>query len=284
MKKPGKCGMRGLLVAKTAVALLIVCGSARAQEADARRRARTYEPYIAQAAARHGVDPRLLWTIAYLESRFRPGAVSYKDGKPCAYGLMQFIPETAQRYGLSNPHDPYASIDAAARYVRDLTARFGGRIDLVLAGYNSGEGTVEAYRDGRRLILPTGKVINPSGMKTGGVPPYSETRNYVSNGAYVFSSITSAGIYNAVQTARLRRPAVAPAATKTDGESEATIEQRAPQGSLYITAAAEVATASTDMASDKNINPTTEAPVEKSSSTLPAPKRARTRSIYFLDK
>ena len=75
---------------------------------------------------------------------------------------MQFIPATGRRYGLltrSDLHDPLRSIDAAARYVRDLNMMFDGRIDLVLAGYNAGENAV----------------IN-SGYK---VPPYRETRSYV---------------------------------------------------------------------------------------------------------
>lgn len=126
-----------------------------------RTRAKVYEPLIASTAERYNVDPNLLWTIAYLESRFRHNAVSYKNGKPCAYGLMQFIGSTAALYGLKNPHNPSESIDAAARYVRDLQTRFGPRVDLILAAYNAGEGTVEAFRVGRTLVLPNNKIINP---------------------------------------------------------------------------------------------------------------------------
>src|SRR5687767_2372905 len=75
-------------------------------------RAKVYEPLIASTAQRYNVDPRLLWTIAYLESRFRKDVVSYKDGKPCAYGMMQFTVATARRYGLTNPYNPKESIDA----------------------------------------------------------------------------------------------------------------------------------------------------------------------------
>ena len=96
-----------------------------------RTRASLYEPLIASAAQRYNVDPSLLWTIAYLESRFRQEAVSYKDGKPCAYGMMQFTAPTAARYGLKNPHDVREAIDAAARYVRDLS-------DLARAGSDTG--------------------------------------------------------------------------------------------------------------------------------------------------
>jgi hypothetical protein len=276
--------MRGLLLIRTALVVLTVCAAGRAQESAVLRRARAYEPYIAQSAARHGVDPRLLWTIAYLESRFRPEAVSYKGGRPCARGMMQFVPGTAARYGLSNPHDPEPAIDAAARYVRDLTARFGGRLDLILAGYNAGEGAVEAFRDGRRLVLPTGKVINPSGVRTGGVPPYGETRGYVSHGASVFSNITAAKIFNAGPVVRLRRPAGAAAATEVAGGPAATTEEKAPQASIYLAAPAEVTEAPTSAGSGGEINPTTRTlPVAKSAANASPPKRPETRSIYFTD-
>ncbi len=98
-----------------------------------------------------------------------------------ARGPMQFMPDTATKYGLSNPHDPRAAIDAAARYLRDLFNRFGGRMDLALAAYNSGEGTVKSYLTGRPLVLRTGKLINARGVVTSGIPPYAETRNYVSS-------------------------------------------------------------------------------------------------------
>ena len=72
-------------------------------------RAKLYEPLIASTAQRYNVDPHLLWTIAYLESRFRKDVISYKGGKPCAYGMMQFTASTALRYGLINPHEPRQS-------------------------------------------------------------------------------------------------------------------------------------------------------------------------------
>src|SRR6185369_340541 len=100
-----------------------------------RERARQYEPIILAAANRYNVDPHLLWTIAFLESRFKAQATSYKEGRPCAVGLMQFIPSTAQQYGFKNPYDPREAVDAAAHYVKDLLKRFDGRVDLVLAAY-----------------------------------------------------------------------------------------------------------------------------------------------------
>jgi len=186
-------------------------------EADQKLRARAslYEPLIASAARRYYVDPRLLWTIAYLESRFRQDAISYKDGKPCAYGMMQFTAPTAARYGLKNPHDVRAAIDTAARYVRDLQMRFGARGDLILAAYNAGEGTVEAFRTGKKLILPNMKIINPAGIETGGIPPYPETRKYVERGKIVYQSISRAGLFRMQEGFTMERSANAVVDSKT---------------------------------------------------------------------
>lgn len=139
-------------------------------------RARQLEPLIIESATRYGVDARILRMMCFIESRFRLDAVSPKGAR----GPMQFMPETAARYGLKDPNDPKQAIDAAARYMRDLLVRFGGRIDLAVAAYNAGEGVVESFRTGRSLVLRTGKIINPRGIVTGGVPPYPATRAYVS--------------------------------------------------------------------------------------------------------
>lgn len=160
--------------------------------ADVRARAALYESYIRAAARSYGVDPRVLWTIAYLETRFQPRQVSPKGAR----GMMQFMPGTAARYNLTNPFDAVAAIDAAARYVRDLSRRFDNRFDLVLASYNAGEGTVEAYLRGISIRLPDGRIINPRGARTGGVPPYAETRNYVLQGLTVANAVTGAGVFS----------------------------------------------------------------------------------------
>jgi soluble lytic murein transglycosylase-like protein len=117
---------------------------------------------------------RDLRSVLY-QSRYRENAISPKG----ALGLMQFMPETAARYGLRNPFDPKAAIDAGARYLRDLLVRFNGRIDLAVAAYNAGEGAVDSFLTGKPLVMKTGKTINARGLVTGGIPPYPETQAYV---------------------------------------------------------------------------------------------------------
>ncbi len=181
------------------IAISFAAGVCRAQEIEAADRARAYEPLIIEAAIKHRVDPRLIWTVAYLETRFRPREVSPKGAR----GLMQFMPATARRYGLQDPFDPAQAIDAAARYLRDLQAMFGSRLELILAAYNAGEGTVEAFRTGHRLVLSDGKAINPRAIKSA-IPPYRETANYVTSGAQLFKSLTAAGYFSGPHPARLQ--------------------------------------------------------------------------------
>ena len=138
-------------------------------------RARQLEPYFVDSARRHNIDPRILRILCFIESRYRVNAVSPKGAR----GPMQLMPDTARRYGVINPHEPKQAIEAAAQYIRDLLAKFRGRLDLALAAYNAGEGTVQSFLTGRPLVLPSGRVINPNRVFTGGVPPYKETQNYV---------------------------------------------------------------------------------------------------------
>ena len=145
-------------------------------------RAAYFENEILKAANDEGVDPNILWTIAYNETRFRPWLTSPKNAR----GMMQFIPSTAARFGLTDSYQPIPSIRAAARYVRYLSNLFDGRIDSILAAYNSGEGTVSAYFRGQP-VRNGQKLINPKGVKTiGGVPPYSETIEYVGRGLKIY--------------------------------------------------------------------------------------------------
>lgn len=165
------------------------------------QRSQQWEPMIGESANRYGIDARILRVVCFLESRFRPRAISPKGAR----GLMQFMPGTAQRYGLQNPYDPKAAIDAAAHYLRDLLTKFGGRVDLALAAYNAGEGTVESFQSGRRLVLPSGKIINPRRLITGGIPPYQETRAYVTSAIALFANQRASNHWRVDPISRARK-------------------------------------------------------------------------------
>lgn len=154
-------------------------------------RAAYFENEILRAAQIEGVDPNVLWTIAYNETRFRPWLTSPKN----AQGIMQFMPATASRFGLENPYEPVSAIRAAARYVKVLSNLFGGRVDSILAAYNSGEGTVKAYLYGR-TVRTNRKIINSKGIKTiGGVPPFAETVQYVGRGLKIYRWLVMRGAF-----------------------------------------------------------------------------------------
>ena len=110
---------------------------------------------IRMYGGQYGVDPYLIYCLMSQESSFMSTAVSSKG----AQGLMQLMPDTAARYGVTNPYDVSQNIRGGTRYLKDLLKMFNGRVDLALAGYNAGEGAVMKY-----------------GYT---VPPYDETRNYV---------------------------------------------------------------------------------------------------------
>lgn len=111
--------------------------------------------FLVESGKRNAVDPLLLYSIMHQESSFKPGAISYKGAR----GLMQLMPGTANRFGVTNIWDPRQNVEGGARYMRFLLDLFSGDVQLALAGYNAGEGAVMKY-----------------GYQ---VPPYSETREYV---------------------------------------------------------------------------------------------------------
>jgi soluble lytic murein transglycosylase-like protein len=115
---------------------------------------RAFAQVIHAAAERYGVDTRLVEAIVQVESAGNPTAVSPKGAR----GLMQLMPERAQELGVRDSFDPLQNVDGGVRHMRDLLQRFGGDVTLALAAYNAGEAAVRAH---------------------GGVPPFTETREYV---------------------------------------------------------------------------------------------------------
>lgn len=113
------------------------------------------DSYIAESGKRNEVDPALIYSVMHQESSFKLGAISNKGAR----GLMQLMPLTAARFGVTNIFDPRQNIEGAAKYLKLLLNMFGGNEKLALAGYNAGEGAVLKY--GRQI------------------PPYRETQEYV---------------------------------------------------------------------------------------------------------
>lgn len=115
---------------------------------------RRHAELVQRLAPRFEVDPRLALAIVRSESNFQARALSPKN----AQGLMQLIPETAERFGVRDVWNPEQNVRGGLTYLRWLLDRFGGDVALASAAYNAGEKAVERH---------------------GGVPPYSETREYV---------------------------------------------------------------------------------------------------------
>ncbi len=115
---------------------------------------RQIEQWVRQLAPRYGLDANLVMAIIATESSFNPQARSGKN----AQGLMQLLPQTAARFGVSDVWDPVQNLHGGMAYLRWLLDRFDGNLQLALAAYNAGEGAVDDYM---------------------GIPPYPETRNYV---------------------------------------------------------------------------------------------------------
>ena len=125
------------------------------EEAPARAETRArYDDLIEHHAASHGLSSDLVRAVIQVESGFNAHAVSSRG----AMGLMQLMPATAQALGVSDPFQPDDNIRGGVAYLAQLLARYHHDLQLGLAAYNAGPGTVERY---------------------GGVPPYRETRDYV---------------------------------------------------------------------------------------------------------
>jgi soluble lytic murein transglycosylase-like protein len=121
---------------------------------------RDIERLVRELAPGYRLNPELVLAVIEVESNFNPKARSPKS----AQGLMQLIPATARRFGVSDPWDPHQNLKGGMAYLRWLLDHFQGDLKLALAGYNAGEKAVQRH---------------------GGVPPYTETRNYVKKVARV---------------------------------------------------------------------------------------------------
>lgn len=113
-----------------------------------------YRKLIQKAAKRYGVNSRLISAVVRAESGYKKSAVSDKG----AEGLMQLMPATQRMLNVSNPFNPAQNIFAGTKYLKSLLVKYNGNISLALAAYNAGKNAVKQY---------------------GGIPPYSQTQNYV---------------------------------------------------------------------------------------------------------
>lgn len=110
---------------------------------------------VNDASTREGVSAALVNAVVMAESAGNPSAISTAG----AQGLMQLMPGTSASCGISNPFDPEQNVDCGTRYLHGLLERYNNNVELAVAAYNAGPGAVDQYH---------------------GVPPYAETRAYVS--------------------------------------------------------------------------------------------------------
>ncbi len=125
-----------------------------------------HDTLIVESSRRYNIDPLLIYAQMHQESAFKINATSHKG----ASGLMQLMPATARRFGVTKIYDPKQNIEAGVKYMRWLLDTFNGDVVLALAGYNAGEGAVMRY-----------------GWN---VPPFRETREYVRRIAARYNSIS----------------------------------------------------------------------------------------------
>jgi hypothetical protein len=136
---------------------------------------------IVEAAKKFDVDAALVSAVIKAESDFNPRETSNKGAR----GLMQLMPATAERFGVTNSFDPVANIYAGTRYLRWLLQTFNGNADLAVAAYNAGEGNVWKYN---------------------GVPPFRETLTYINRIAtHIRKAIDSKKIAAAAPVAAVAR-------------------------------------------------------------------------------
>lgn len=153
----------GLLISPMQTLLANSCINLSKKTLD--RKASPYAASITKHAKRYGVDGNLVRAVMAVESCYNNTAESPKQ----AQGLMQLIPATAERFGVSDSYDADQNIRGGTKYLRVLTRRFKGNLINALAAYNAGEGTVDKYK---------------------GVPPYKETQRYVKKVMHVYAKLS----------------------------------------------------------------------------------------------
>jgi len=155
---------------------------------------------VERIASEHSLPPQLIHSVIKVESNYNPYAVSVKG----AQGLMQLIPDTAHRFGVRDAFNPVENIQGGAKYLRYLLDLYDDNYPLALAAYNAGEAAVAKY---------------------GGIPPYAETQNYVTQ--------VRRQLEIAKKAAAAKPQAAPPPTPQPKGDGPASImEERQPDGSI----------------------------------------------------
>ena len=120
------------------------------------KKKKEFEQLVTQTANKHQVDPKLVHAVIQAESAYNPSAVSTAG----AVGLMQLMPATAARFGVTDRYDPVQNVEGGTRYLKHLLHLFNSDLQLAVAAYNAGENAVIRNHHS--------------------IPPYAETQHYVS--------------------------------------------------------------------------------------------------------
>ena len=143
---------------------VLAVGCLTASPLSIERKSAAHAGIISQAARQYGIDRELIQAVIAVESCFNQRAVSPAG----AQGLMQLMPATAERFGVSDSFNAKQNILAGSRYLQWLLKLFSGNLRYAVAGYNAGEGRIDQY---------------------GGIPPYKETQNYVKHVIAIYSRL-----------------------------------------------------------------------------------------------
>ncbi|CAA6816087.1 MAG: Membrane-bound lytic murein transglycosylase D precursor (EC [uncultured Thiotrichaceae bacterium] len=160
-----RCTLLANILASTLIASASYAQSCvNADKSIIQEKAAPYQKTINKYAKQYRVDANLISSVIAIESCFNRKAVSPKG----AQGLMQLIPDTAERFGIKDSFSADLNIKGGVRYLNFLQKRYAGDMRKVLAAYNAGEGKVDYYK---------------------GIPPYKETQNYVKHVLAIYTSL-----------------------------------------------------------------------------------------------